>query len=169
MAIDTLHDLFVYKLRQQYHVEQTLVETLDHLAITATNDRMSQAFADHRDETMTQVERLEDIFEALDERAEPAEDPLLEAFESERKSLENEVTDDDLLNMVYLTAGMLTERMEMTAYQGLSLLATELDLSDDLQALLESNYDEENAAYRELDAMSTASEMKTLWDRLTPS
>ncbi len=169
MAIDTVHQLFVHKLGQQYYVERELIDTLDEMALNASNDRMSRGFADHRDETRTQVERIEDAFDALGERPEAREDPVLDALETERRTLEDQITDDDLLDMVYLNAGMMTERVEMTAYEGLSMLATELELGNDVQTPLEANYDEEKSAYRELDTLSTASEMKSLWDRLTPS
>ncbi|WP_306058401.1 YciE/YciF ferroxidase family protein [Natronococcus wangiae] len=169
MSIDTLHDLFVHKLRQQYYIEQELVDALDEMARNTGNDRMSQGFADHRDETRTQVQRLEDVFAALDVPPETQDAPILDALEEERRTFERQIDDDDLLDMVYLNAGMMTERIEMTAYEGLSMLATELELSDDAQTPLESNYDEEKSAYRELDTLATASEMKSLWDRLTPS
>ncbi|TYL38783.1 hypothetical protein CV102_09725 [Natronococcus pandeyae] len=169
MSIDTLHELFVHKLRQQYYIEQELVETLDEMAINATNDRMSQGFADHRDETRTQVQRLEEVFDALGERPETQDVPVLDALEEERQTYERQIEDDDLLDMVYLNAGMMTERIEMTAYEGLSMMATELELDDEVHKPLESNYDEEKSAYRELDTLATASEMKSIWDRLTPS
>lgn len=168
MDIDTLEELFVHKLAQQYSVEQELVEALDEMAINATNDQMSQGFADHRDETRTQVERLEDVFAAIDRSAETREAPVLDALEAERREFEQGIEDEDLLDMVYLNAGMMTERFEMSAYEGLSTMATQLGYPDEVTKPLESNYDEERSAYRELDAMATASDMKSLWDRLTP-
>ncbi|APW98710.1 hypothetical protein CHINAEXTREME_13370 [Halobiforma lacisalsi AJ5] len=166
--VDSLDELFVHKLAQQYYAEQELVEALDEMAINATNDKLSAGFADHRDETRTQVERLEDVFAALDRPAESRAMPVLDALEEERREYEDAIEDDDLLNMVYLNAGMMTERIEMTAYEGLSTMAGRLDYSDEVRTPLESNYDEEKSAYRELDAMKTASDMKSLWDRLTP-
>jgi ferritin-like metal-binding protein YciE len=169
MSVDTLHDLFVYKLRQQYYVEQQLVETLDEMAKNTSNGRMSQTFADHRDETRTQVQRLEDVFDVVDVRPEAADDPVLDALEEERRIFERQIDDGDLLDTIYLNAAMMTERVEMTTYEGLSMLATELELSEEAQRPLESNYDEEKSAYRELDTLAAASEMKSLWERLTPS
>ncbi len=169
MAMNDLHELFVHKLAQQYYVEQELVETLDEMARHTTNDRMSQGFADHRDETRTQVQRLEDVFAALDRPAEARESAVLDGLEAERSELESEIEDDELLNMVYLNAGMMTERIEMTAYEGLTTIAEQLELGNDVQTPLESNYDEEKSAYRELETMAAAKDLKSLWDRLTPS
>ncbi|RQG98685.1 DUF892 family protein [Natrarchaeobius oligotrophus] len=166
--MDSLEELFVHRLAQQYYVEQELVDALDEMAIDATNERLSRGFTDHRDETRTQVERIEDVFAALDRPAEARDSPVLDALEEERRDLEREITDDDLRNMVYLNAGMTTERFEMTAYERLSTMAGELGYGDAVRKPLESNYDEEKAAYRELSAMETASELKSLWERLTP-
>ncbi|GAB3674765.1 YciE/YciF ferroxidase family protein [Halopiger thermotolerans] len=167
--ITDLEELFHHKLAQQYHIEQELVETLDEMAINATNDRLSEGLADHRDETRQHVQRLEDVFAALDRPAERREAPILDALETERTTMEDAIEDDDLRNMMYINAGMMTERIEMTAYEGLTTMANKLDYGDDITDPLESNHDEEKSAYRELSAMESASEMKSLWDRLTPS
>ena len=166
--IDDLEELFHHKLAQLYYTEQELVETLDEMAINATNDRMAAGFADHRDETRTHVRRLEDVFAALDRPAERREDPVLDALERERTTLEDAVEDDDMLDMAYLNMAMMTERIEMTAYEGLSTMANKIGYDDEIRNPLESNYDEEESTYRELSAMETASDMKSLWDRLTP-
>ncbi|WP_254768663.1 ferritin-like domain-containing protein [Salinilacihabitans rarus] len=169
MPINDLHELFVHKLRQVYYVETQLVETLDEMAINATNDRISRGFADHREETREQVRRLEQVFDAVDVTPAPTEKPIFDALETERQRMEGEITDDDLLNSSYLVAGMTTERIEMTAYEGLLMLARKLDYGGDVTDPLQQNLDEEQSAYRELDAMATASDLKSLWDRITPS
>ncbi|MDS0477873.1 DUF892 family protein [Natrinema sp. 1APR25-10V2] len=169
MAIHDLRELFVHRLAQQYYVERELVETLDELARRTTNDRMSQRFAEHRDETRTQIQRLEDVFAALDRPAEARDASVLDGLEEDRRELEAEIEDDDLLNMVYLNAGMATERIEMTAYEGLVTIADQLALDPEIEALLEANYEEEQSAFRGLEALAAATELKSLWDRLTPS
>ncbi|MDG5760629.1 DUF892 family protein [Natronococcus sp. A-GB1] len=169
MSIDTLEGLFVYKLRQQYYVERELVETLDELATSANNGRLRQSFADHREETRAQIERLEAVFEALDVRAETREAPILDAIDAQRRGFEEQIDDEDLLDTVYLNIGLMTERVEMTTYEGLSMLATELGLDETVRERLEANYDEEQSTHGELDTLAAASEMKSLWDRLTPS
>ncbi len=169
MPMTDLHELFIHKLAQQYYIEQELVETLDEMARNTTNDRLSQGFADHRDETRTQVQRLEDVFAALDRPAEARDSALLDGLEEERREFESQIEDDELLNMVYLNAGMMTERLEMTAYEGLTTIAEQLELGNDVQQPLESNYDEEKSAFRELETLATAKDVKSLWDRLTPS
>ena len=167
--ISGLEELFHHKLAQQYTIEQELVGILNEMATNATNDRLSKALADHRDETRTQVSRLEDVFAALDRPAEQREAPLLDGLEQDRRVLEDAIEDEDLRNTVYLNAAMMTERIEMSAYEGLSTMATQIGYDDEIRKPLESNYDEEQSAYRELSAMESTAEMKSMWDRLTPS
>ena len=167
MTINTLEDLFVRKLAECYDAETTLVDSLDELARNTTNDRLSEGFADHRDETRRHVERVEEAFEAMGRRPQSHENRAIAALDQERTEVEDQVEDGDLLNTYYLGAGVTVERVEMTAYENLLTMAKQLDLDDDVTDPLEANHDEEQSAYRELDAMSTASDLKAVWDRLT--
>ena len=81
MSLDTLQDLFVYKLRQQYYIERTLLETLEEMAEGTTNGRMRQTFLDHHEETRAQIERLEDVFETIGVSAASENAPVVDALE----------------------------------------------------------------------------------------
>lgn len=105
----------------------------------------------------------------MDLPAEARDDPLLDGLENNRREFEAQIEDDELLNMVYLNAGMMTERMEITAYEGLTTIAEKLDLGVDVQHPLDSNYNEEKSAFRDLERLATTKDLKSLWDRLTPS
>lgn len=169
MALDSLEGMFEHKLRQMYYVETQLVDDLDQMAMRASNDKLSQGFADHRDETREQVSRLETVFDEIGATPAPTEDPVLDAIETERETMEDQIQDDDMLDMAYMVGGMMTERVEMTGYEGLLMLAKRLEYDGAITDPLEANHGEEQSAYRELDAMSTASDMKQFWDRITPN
>lgn len=165
MVINDLHELFVHKLARRYYIEHEL----DEMARNTTNDRMSKGFANHRDETRNQVKRLENVFTTLDLPAEARDNPFLDGLENDRRAFEAQIEDDELINMTYLNAGMITERMEMTAYEGLITIAEKLGLGVDVQRTLDSNHNEEKSAFRDLERLTTAKDLKSLWDRLTPS
>lgn len=165
-SIETLRDLFVDELQEAYYVETRLVDELDHMAMRASNDKISKGFADHRDETRTHVDRLESAFAALDRRPAQRESPVLDALVEERERYEGLIDDDDLLDIVYLGAGMKTERVEMTMYEGLLMNARKLDLSDDVKEPLDDNHDEEKRTFEELRTLSGGSELKSLLGRL---
>ncbi len=164
--IDSLHDMFVFELQSAYHMERRLVEILEEMAENATNDRISAAFADHAEETEAHVERLREVFHALDRDPQERNDPVLEALDQQRRTMEGSVGDEDLLNMFYLGAGTKTERVELTTYDSLIQLAEKLELGDDVVEPLEANRESEKEALDQLQLLTGASELKALWERL---
>lgn len=168
MEIESLHDLFVYELRGAYRMERQLVDALDEMAANATNDRIARAFADHRDETEEHVIRVQSAFEACGADAVERDCRIVEALDEERRAVEDVVADPDLLNMYYLGAGLKTERIEITTYESLLRAADRLELDDGVTDPLEDNLDGEESAFRELEAMTEASDLKSLWEKLLP-
>lgn len=166
--IASLHDQFVHELRGAYHMEMRLVDILDEMAENATNDRISAGFADHRDETKEHVERVRDVFQALDLPPEERECSIVEALDQERRTVEESVRDRNLLNTFYLGAGIKTERIELTTYDSLLLIADKLDLRDEVTDPLLANRDSEKKTLDKLQTMSKASDLKSLWKRFTP-
>jgi len=66
MPVDTVEDMFVYQLEEMYGVENELIDVLDDLAAETANEEMTSGFADHQEETQQQLQRLDDVFDALD-------------------------------------------------------------------------------------------------------
>jgi ferritin-like metal-binding protein YciE len=64
----TLHDAFIDELRDAYDAEKQLTKALAKLAKAASNTQLRDAFEMHREETQGHVERLEQVFESLDEK-----------------------------------------------------------------------------------------------------
>jgi len=64
----TLHDAFIDELRDTYDAEKQLTKALAKLAKASSNPKLRQAFESHLEETQGQIERLEQIFESLDEK-----------------------------------------------------------------------------------------------------
>jgi len=164
--IQTLRDLFLHELRGAYYMEGVLVDELDEMASTVTNDRISRSFADHREETREHVRRLQDVFEALEVKPEERPVPVVDAIVDECRTTDEMVSDADLLNMSYLSAGMKTERIEITTYDSLLQMAKQLELDDNVTDPLKKNRDDEKDTLDSLESLSTGSELKSLWKRL---
>ena len=64
----TLHDAFIDELRDTYDAEKQLTKALPKLAKAATSQELRTAFESHLEETRGHVERLEQVFESLDEK-----------------------------------------------------------------------------------------------------
>ena len=66
--INNLQQLFVDQLRDLYDGEQQITEALPKLIEKAENPQLKDALQEHLDVTRTQIQRLERIFQALDEK-----------------------------------------------------------------------------------------------------
>ena len=168
MEIGSLHDLFVYELRGAYRMELRLVDSLDEMAINATNTTIGAAFAEHRKETKDHVERVRESFRALDRPPEEGACPVVEALDRDRRAVEERVADRELLNLFYLGAGMKAERVEITVYESLGTMGDRLDLDDAVTDPLAANRASEERTLRGLRLLTTASDLKALWRRFLP-
>ena len=70
MAEKTLNDLFLAHLKDIYYAEKKIYRTLPKMVKAAKDTELKKAFTTHRDETQDQIERLEQVFEMVDKRAE---------------------------------------------------------------------------------------------------
>ena len=68
MKLDNLRKLFVEELRDLYSAETQLVKALPKMAKAAEHDELRSAFESHLEETQEHVNRLERVFEAMEER-----------------------------------------------------------------------------------------------------
>lgn len=159
-------DLFVYDLRAAYDMEVKLVDALDDLSRTATNDNLAKGFAVHRTETETQVRRVEAAFAALGEEPTRRESRVTDGLLAERAQFDAGTTDENLRNRYYLTAAILTERVEITSYEGLLRTAEAADLRSEVTEPLEDTLREEEKTLRKLRGLAEGSE-RGLRDRLS--
>lgn len=166
MAIETLDDLFVHKLRQTYHLEEELVPVLGEMERRTTNGSIERGFASHREETKDHVERLRGAFSALGLPPEGVEKPSFDGLMEERRRVEEEAGTGELLDVFYLGTAAEIERMEITSYEGLRLLAGKLDHGADVTDAFRRNLREERKTLAELEALGGASELKSLWREL---
>ena len=166
MSVDSLDEMFVYQLREMYAVEEKLVEVLGNLAADATDDKLEKGFRDHQDETREHVERIEEAFRALDRDPEGSESLVLDAMVEERKRFVEQSPKGELHDLFDLQAGIKTERMEISGYEGLLTLAEKLELGDDVTDPLEKNLDSEESTLNELEAMAKGSKDKGLISKL---
>src|SRR5205085_1655138 len=65
----TLHDAFLDEVRDAYDAEKQLTKALPKMAAAATSPVLRDAFESHLKETRGHIERLEQVFEGLGEKA----------------------------------------------------------------------------------------------------
>ena len=68
MAEKTLNDLFLAHLKDIYYAEKKIYRTLPKMVKAAQEPELKRAFTTHREETQSQIERLEQVFEMIGKR-----------------------------------------------------------------------------------------------------
>lgn len=166
MTVDSLEDMFVYQLEEMYGIENELVDVLGELATETEADEMSQGFEEHREETREQVRRLEQVFAAVDRDPSQRASATMEGLITDHEQFSEEVTDQEMMDIFNLGAGLKTERMEITGYESLLMLARNMDLGSDVIDPLQENLDEEESTRTELKTMAGGSKVEAMLKNL---
>jgi ferritin-like metal-binding protein YciE len=152
MARETLQTLYVSELKDLYSAEQQLVKALPKMVKSAESQDLSDAFANHLEETENQVARLEQIFEALGENPKGKKCVGMEGIVKEGADTIDEL-DGKVLNAGLIAAAQKVEHYEIAAYGSVCAYAELLDRSEDL-GLLKETLEEEKRADEKLTALS---------------
>jgi ferritin-like metal-binding protein YciE len=149
----TLQDAFVDELRDTYDAERQLTKALAKLAKAATAAELQEAFQSHLDETHGQIERLEQVFETLEEKARGKHCDGIAGIIEEGKAIMEEDFDDATMDACLIAAGQRAEHYEMAAYGTLVVWARALG-HDEAAELLQQTLDEEKAADEKLSGLA---------------
>ncbi len=149
----TFHDAFVDELRDTYHAEKQLTKALPKLAKAASDPKLRKAFETHLEQTQAQVERLEQVFESLDEKVKGKHCDGMAGIIEEGKSILEEDFDDATMDACLIAAGQRAEHYEMAAYGTLVAWAQAMGHTE-AAALLQETLDEEKAADRILSGLA---------------
>ena len=112
----TLHDAFIDELRDAYDAEKQLTKALPKLAKAATSPQLRSAFETHLKETLGQIERLEQVFESIDEKPRGKHCDGIAGIIEEGKSIMGEDFDEATMDACLIAAGQRAEHYEMAAY-----------------------------------------------------
>ena len=145
----TLHDAFIDELRDAYDAEKQLTKALPKMAKAASSPQLRAAFQAHLKETRAQVERLEEVFESLDEKVSGKHCDGIAGIIEEGKSVMEEDFDDVTMDASLIAGGQRAEHYEMAAYGTLVAWARAMG-HEEAAALLQETLDEEKAADEKL-------------------
>jgi len=163
----TLHDAFIDELRDTYDAEKQLTKALPKLAKAATNPKLRQAFETHLQETEGQIERLEQVFASLGEKARGKHCDGIAGIIEEGKAIMEEDFDDTTMDACLIAAGQRAEHYEMAAYGTLIAWAEALGHADAVE-LLQQTLDEEKAADEKLSSLAEGGINRTAADGAHP-
>lgn len=126
----TLSDAFYETLKDVYWAEKQGTRALGKAAKAASHAELKQAFEDHREESVTQIERLEQVFEIIGKTARAK---VCEAM----KGIEEEMTEDledfggtDAADAVLIGCAQAVEHYEISRYGTLKSWAKQLGFND---------------------------------------
>jgi ferritin-like metal-binding protein YciE len=149
----TIHDAFVEELRDTYDAEKQLIKALPKLAKAATSDELRSAFETHLEETRGHVERLEQVFESLEEKVRGKHCEGIAGIIEEGKSIMEEDFDEAAMDACLIAAGQRAEHYEMAAYGTLVAWARAMGHTEAAD-LLQETLDEEKAADEKLTTLA---------------
>jgi len=135
--------LFTHKLGAALTMEETILGMLDELEGLASDPQLKQQLRQHHQETQQHVQNLRQIFDALGEKPVKQDSPAIEGLEKEGKEMIKQV-DEGLVDSVILSGVIETEHHEIAVYDGLIIVAEQMD-DEDVVALLQENLEQEEA------------------------
>lgn len=116
MSNDSLKKLYVDELKDLYSAENQLVKALPKMAKAASSDELRTGFEEHLKQTKGQVQRLEEIFESLDESPKGKKCVGMEGLVKEGSEVMEEGFEDAVLDAGLIGAARRVEHYEMAAY-----------------------------------------------------
>jgi ferritin-like metal-binding protein YciE len=149
----TLHDAFVDELRDTYDAEKQLTKALAKMAKAATSPDLRDAFETHLEETRGQIDRLDQVFASIEEKARGKHCEGIAGIIDEGKAIMEEDFDDSTTDACLIAAGQRAEHYEMAAYGTLIAWADAMGHTEAAN-LLQQTLDEEKAADKKLSALA---------------
>lgn len=137
-----LTDLFIETLKDTYHAEKQLLKALPRMAKAAESDKLRQAFEHHSDQTETQIERLEKVFELCGTRPRAKTCDAILGIVEEGKEVMEEFKGSEALDAGLIAAAQAAEHYEISRYGALKTWAGQLGMRD-AASLLEETLNEE--------------------------
>ena len=142
MKLDSLKELYVEELKDLYSAENQLLKALPKMAKAATSPALKKGFEKHLEETKGQVERLEQIFKALDESPKGKKCKAMEGLVEEGKEVMEEDAEPEVMDAALIASAQRVEHYEIAGY---GCVRTYAQLLGETQAakLLQQTLDEE--------------------------
>jgi ferritin-like metal-binding protein YciE len=145
MATHSLRDLYLDELRDLFDAEQQILQTLPTMIDSASSPALKRVFEDHLEQTRTQSERLQLIFQQLGESSRGKRCFGIEGLIKEGQERLREHAPDEVRDAALIGAAQRVEHYEMAAYGTARTFAERLGAWDQAD-LLQQTLDEEGEA-----------------------
>ncbi len=142
MPNEGLKELYLDELKDLHNAEQQLVKTLPKMAKAASNRELRRGFEEHLEQTRGHMQRLEQIFEALDESPKGKKCTGMEGLVKEGSETMDEDFEGAVMDAALIGAAQRVEHYEIAAYGTAAEFARILGESEHV-SLLEETLQEE--------------------------
>ena len=116
MPNESLKKLYVDELKDLLSAENQLVKALPKMAKAASSDELRAGFEKHLEQTKGHVQRLEEIFQSLDQSPKGKKCVGMEGLVKEGSEVIEEDFDDAVLDAGLIGAARRVEHYEIAAY-----------------------------------------------------
>jgi ferritin-like metal-binding protein YciE len=143
MKLDTLQKLYTSELRDLYNAENQLLKALPKMAKAASSEELKDAFEKHLEQTKSHVERLERVFEELDEKPKGKTCRAMKGLVEEGSEILQQDGEESVLDAGIIVAAQKVEHYEIAGYGSVRTFAHLLG-QDKAAELLQTTLDEES-------------------------
>ncbi len=133
-----LQELFEDSLKDILWAEKKLLKALPKMEKNAMSDRLKKAFADHLEETKVHVERLEQCFEDMGQKAKTKKCDAMAGILEEANSIIKETEEGAVRDAGIIAAAQKVEHYEIATYGTLAAFAKVLEQESALDLLLKT-------------------------------
>jgi ferritin-like metal-binding protein YciE len=153
MEHSALKELYIDELRDIYNAESQLVKALPKMAKASTSDELRSGFESHLEQTRGHVQRLEEIFDALNEKPTGKKCAGMQGLVKEGEEIMDEDFEGQVMDTALISAAQRVEHYEIAAY-GCVRSWAELLGESEAASLLEKTLEEEKATDQKLTELS---------------
>ncbi|WP_149737485.1 ferritin-like domain-containing protein [Rhizobium sp. RU20A] len=143
MATKTLNDLFYDTLKDIYYAERQILKALPKMARAASDEKLKQAFLQHKEETQGQIERLQQVFEIIGKRAQGKTCEAIQGIIAEGEEIMEEFKDTPAIDAGLISSAQAVEHYEIARYGTLKAWAMQLGHKE-VVSLLDATLKEES-------------------------
>ena len=153
MKLNSLKKLYLEELRDLYSAETQLVKALPKMVKGASSAELKQAFENHLEQTKEHVERLNEIFDRLDEKPTGKTCQAMKGLIEEGSEMLEEEGEKSVIDAGLIGAAQRVEHYEIASYGTVRTFANLLG-EEEAADLLQETLDEEGETDKELNALA---------------
>src|SRR5690349_14955054 len=116
MELETLHDLYIYELKDLYSAENQIIKALPKMIKAASNPDLAEGFREHLEQTKEHAARLEEILSSHDETTRGPKCKGMEGLLEEGNELLEEEPEEEVLDAGLISAAQRVEHYEIAGY-----------------------------------------------------